>query len=453
MRDPDERIRAYLRSRADVPVPNDLRWPSAADDRQTEPRRWWPIPLAALAAVIVAAVVIRTVLVGTPFGEAASPTPGVNSPFPAAVARMPVVSVAHAVDLLDAGELNGRAVAVAGYFFQTLTRCLPSDAYSGPFDDNCRYVAFADDQDSATLCMVNGCSPPSGIHLEPFFMTETSGPLTWTAEAALPVVLIGHAGDARQWQCAALEQDACATAFVVDRVAWADGTEIPLAPPQTTDADDYTPLAPAMEPAQLEDALPPGAEVLTAAAFRAGDISTIDPRWNLSGDDIVWLVRSIRTDDSETGPTRSVMVSLVDDATGTIRDTHDLALDPAYRPARLWTIATAQGTTCCDGSIGAFYGVRSNDGTQIHESRIGGGAFGSGDTTTFGIGVPLILQPATYSVWVWLAPSDDGAGAPSGECTTDVTLNELDDLMLEATFADDGQDCTLGPPFSPRLSF
>ena len=46
------------------------------------------------------------------------------------------------------------------------------------------------------------------------------------------LVLIGHAGDARQWQCTAATQAECANAFVVDRIDWAAGHDVPLAAPR-----------------------------------------------------------------------------------------------------------------------------------------------------------------------------------------------------------------------------
>jgi len=78
------------------------------------------------------------------------------------------------------------------------------------------------------------CHQPTGTYLEPFFMSETSGDVsTWLTAGATgepaALVLIGHAGDARQWQCTASTQGECANAFIVDRIAWAPGQDVPLA--------------------------------------------------------------------------------------------------------------------------------------------------------------------------------------------------------------------------------
>lgn len=471
MNDSDERVRRYLRSRADVPVPDDLRWPSAADSRRPMTALSSSVRWAGLAAaVVVAAVVIRVAVVsapspdgtgldptGPPASALASATTPVGGEFPSSVAGMPVVSVAQAVEFLQGGDLDGRAVAVAGYFFQAVPSCPAPMRYIGPLEDWCRFVAFTDDVASATLCTYTDnsatCRPPSGTHLAPFLVSETSGALPPALEGKpVPLVLIGHAGDARQWQCAADAQEACGRAFVVDRIAWANGEAIPLTAPEPWNQTTFERLVPRLTMNQATAALGLGDQVLAAAAFRAGDISTVDPRWNLAGDDIVWIVRSTGADAS-VDATRSVTVSLVDDATGNLVDAYNLALDAAYRPARLWTIATANGTECCAGNVWAFYSVRSGDGTLLHDGMIQGAASGREDATTYGPGVPLVLSQGTYSVTVRLASLDRGViGSPTGECSTKVTLSELDDLMLEALFPAEGQTCTFGSPSAPRLT-
>ena len=131
------------------------------------------------------------------------------------------------------------------------------------------------------------------------------------------LVLIGHAGDARQWQCTAATQAECASAFVVDRIAWAEGHDVPPAAPETGDQQTGKPITPRMTLAQVAAAVGLGDDLLTGAPFRQGDIATIDPRWNFAGDDIVWLVRSLGpAAGSGAGETRPETVWLVDDATG-----------------------------------------------------------------------------------------------------------------------------------------
>jgi len=223
--------------------------------------------------------------------------------FPSEVAGLPVISVASADELLRSGKLDGQVVAVGGYFDQVTTSCPYPGRYIGPLEGRCRFVAFTDARTTAQLCQPEGsdgmgCRQPSGTNLAPFFVSETGGDaFSWltggaTGEPAA-LVLIGHAGDARQWQCTAATQTQCANAFVVDRIAWAVGHDVPPAAPQTGNQQTGNVITPRMTLVQVAAAAGLGDDLLTAAAFRAGDIATVDPRWNLAGDNIVWLLRSL----------------------------------------------------------------------------------------------------------------------------------------------------------------
>jgi hypothetical protein len=267
-------------------------------------------------------------------------------------------------------------------------------------------------------------------------------------------VLIGHAGDARQWQCTASTQAECANAFVVDRIAWAEGQDVPLAAPQTGDQQSGKPITPRMTLVQAAAAAGSGDNVVTAAAFRAGDIATVDPRWNYAGDNIVWLVRSLAQGASSQGEeTRPETVSLVDDATGRLIDSHPLNLAADYQPARLWQMATVHGLDCCATNEQAFYRVQSDSGALVYEGLVPGGAGGGPDsTTTFGGsygGGPLVLPAGRYSITSWLASYEGGStGTPRNECSTQVTLGPLDDVALDADYPA-GQACTFRPAPSP----
>lgn len=473
----EDRIRAYMRRRADVPLPDDLRWPNA----EAVPRRRWAIGLASAwgrlaVAGLVMAVVVGSVSLGlaTPTGPAHPATPPASgsalpsgqprdATFPSEVAGLPVIGTANAVELLRSGKLDGQAVAVAGYYDQFTPSCPYPGRYIGPLVGWCRFVAFTDTRAGAQLCQSSGangmsCSQPSGTNLAPFFMSETSGNAwSWltggaTGEPAA-LVLIGHAGDARQWQCTAATQAECASAFVVDRIAWADGQDVPAAAPETGDQQTGKAITPTMTLAHVAAALGLGDDLLTGAAFKKGDIATIDPRWNFAGDDIVWLVRSLgQAAGSGAGETRPETVWLVDDATGKVIDSQPLKLAADYKPARLWQMATAHGIECCAGNVLAFYRVASGAGNVIHEGMVPGGSSGGPDSTTYGGGYgsgPLVLPAGSYSITAWLAPYDGGvAGTPLDECSTQVTLRPFDDVALNADYPPN-QACTLQPAPSP----
>jgi hypothetical protein len=473
----EDRIRAYMHGRSDVSVPDDLRWPTAIPGPRQRwaigsARQWGRLAVAGLVVTVVVVSVFSSLQLPTGPGRPTTPPASgstlstsqpPNATFPSEVAGLPVISVAHAVELLRAGKLDGEAVAVAGYYQEFDPSCPYPGRYIGPLESWCRFSAFADTQAGAQLCEPEGsngmsCHQPTGTYLAPFFMGETSGDVsTWLTAGATgepaALVLIGHTGDARQWQCTASTQSECANAFVVDRIAWAAGHDVPLAAPQTGDQQSGKLLTPRMTLAQAAAAAGLGDNVVAAAAFRAGDIATVDPRWNLAGDNILWLVRSLAQGAPSQGEeTRLEDVSLVDDATGRLISSQPLKLAGDYQPARLWQMATVHGLDCCGNNELAFYRVQSDNGTLVYEGPVRGGESGGADATTFGGSYgsgPLDLPAGRYSITTWLASYDSGTmGTPREECSTQVTLQPLDDVALDADYPA-GQACSFRPAPSP----
>jgi hypothetical protein len=473
----EERIRSYMRGRADVSAPADLRWPTTTPRHR---RPWAPASAGAWGRLAAAGLVLVVVAVGafaalrpTPgpvrptaapaSGSGVSPTPLSVAGFPTQVAGLPVVTVAHALNLLTSDALDGRALAVAGFYQQVFPSCPAPSGYVGPLEHFCALNVFADTLVGAQLCTGDGggmtCREPSGGYLSPFFMSETSGDVSrWLPDGPtgkpVALVLIGHRGDARQWQCSSSTQSQCADAFVVDRIAWAAGQAVPLTAPETGDQQTGKLLTPKLTLAQALAAAGVGDRAVVAAAFRSGDIETVDPRWNLAGDTLVWVVRSLSEDAAQGQESAPETVSLVDDTTGKLLDRHPLALAKDYRPARLWQMATVHGLDCCAGNDEAFYRVQSADGTVLYEGLVRGWASGEGNTTTFGANRssgPLVLPAGQYAITAWLASYSASAGAmgtPRDECSTQITLQPLDDVALNAEYPP-GKACTFGPAPSP----
>lgn len=408
------------------------------------------------SAAVVAAPVATGSPAGTPAQASGSASTTIASPdavFPAQADGLPVVSVAEAAAMIAAGKLDGQVAAVAGYYDQVALSCPYPGRYFGPLESWCGWTAFTDRLEDARLCRSIGdngttCSRPTASNLAPFLMPETGGAVPNVGAGLDPValVLVGHAGDARQWRCAEQSQPACARAFVVDRVAWADGHEVPLTAPQTGDRASGTIIAPRMTLAQAAAAAGIGDTLLTGAPFRARDLASVDPRENLAGDGIVWLLRSLG---QGMGPTRPVTEQIVDDTTGKLIDSLPLALAPGYRPARLWQSATLRGVDCCASGEFPFYRVVSSDATAVYDGMVSGGSSGRDGYTAFGMGYgspgPLVLPAGSYSVTAWLATWDGHrAGAPRDECSTTITLAPLDDRALSADFPT-GKACQISP--------
>jgi hypothetical protein len=435
--------------------------------------------LGALATVGLVALIGTTLLLSQGMGPlrpaAGSPGPAgspVSGAFPSAVAGFPVVSVADALELLHAGKLDGRAVAVAGYYGSATPSCPYAGRYIGPLERWCGFDALTDTEAGAQLCQAEGangiaCHGPTGAYLDPFFVTETTQPGSWLSSAAAggpgapgvpaAVVLIGHAGDPRQWQCLPAMQQACADAFVVDRIAWAAGRDVPFTPPQTGDQITGHVLTPRLSADQVTTALGSGIDIVSGAAVQASQVSAVDPRSNLGGGGLVWVVRTVPHRTSSPGDkTRPETVWLLDDATGKILGSQPLSVEASYEPARVWQTVTLHGTTCCDNDVGAFERVASDAGTVLYEGPVVGGVTGTNDTTTYGGGYgsrPLLVPAGTYSVSLWTGPYSGGVTAsPTQSCSGSIVVQPLDVLIVNADFPA-GRPCSIErrPPPGPLV--
>jgi hypothetical protein len=466
----EERVRSYLKARADVSVPRGILSSALAKrDDNVGSHRFWRfsagVGLASAATLLIVVALALGPFAGPPPGPAHSSNPSavaIGSPaspsasptttsaatpsadFPATVLGMPVVSVSEAVDLLSSGRLDGRAVAVAGYWSAFQPPCPPPNRPFGALEGFCHFIAFTSQKlESVTCCTFNF---PAGVSsLAPFPVEETSGyealqpggstPLE--SGGSTPLVLIGHAGDPRLWFCPPESRESCRRAFVLDRVAWADGHELPVelagwrGTPRELAADD------------LATILPPGSQMLSAVVVPLGDAATIDPRLRSAGNNSsFWVVHAIgpQAAASNSEPTRSVDVYVIHDLTRQLLSTTNLAMDAGYQPARFSVDVRVAGLGM-DGDYAAMYSVGLPGGPTF-ERRIGGSMSHARPWITFGPDYPDILEPGTYTVRAWIT----GVPTPGlHECSTQVVLNSLDDVAIEASFARDGI-CTWGPP-------
>lgn len=489
----DERIADYLRSRSAVSVPPNLlagamqRLPAQSDGRP-----WFRPPrlFAGLAAALVVVLVAVTVFVNlprppvavssassspatsmstSPQASGASPTPTASSvptptleitgsasptgppPMPTTIMGMPVMTVAQASQLLDSGQLNGRAVAVSGYFEMN-----PANSCFGPAYwlqvRPCIYEAFTDAQSDAMLChfQPNGdgtCKGPplsDAPYLVPLFLEGADYAPLRDLRQSFPVraVIIGHAGDPRLWGCPPGKEAECRQVFVADRVAWVNGRDVPVTAIGT---DFYPPLPPVrMTLDEVAAGLGLSGDLVSAIAVDAGSVAQIDPRWNFTGNTVVWVLRSLRAA-TDSGTTRGETLWLVDDSTGQLIGSHDIAAAADYNPARLWISAVEH----CNGSC------RGDEPIPAFELRLGGAVLSSGwaggdrvsgtEITTSEPVLAAVLDPGHYSVTAWLA-NPDQYGNPAeprmDQCSASVTL-DAGHSLLSVDFPA-GETCTFG---------
>jgi hypothetical protein len=467
----DHRVLAYLKSRAAVDVPRDVLPSAMQRSRSERGRTLWGAPMRVtveLAAAVLVIAVIAIVGINLPHQPAVVATPPAStlgpesfvptsepsafvSPapsasagvFPATVDGMPVISVAQADALLKAGKLDGRAVAVSGYFVEEFLPCPAPMRFVAPLEDWCRFVVFTDEPVHTLQCDASGkgCSwgfPDAGTpNLAPYLMTETTGTdALWPLPAgrAPPMVAIGHADDPRQWQCPLEARNQCGNDFVADRIAWLDGSDVVLSP-STSDVSPSMSLSDVVASAGIDG------QVVAAVALKASDVSTVDPRWNFVGDNTVWAVRSLGTDQQPASAdvtTRPEKVWIVDDSNGHPMAIGDLAMASDYRPARLSVTATRQNVSADDRTF-LFYRVETLAGVPIQEMEVGSWAMTERNTTTYGPGLPTILDPGTYKLSVWLSVDNGGqVGPPTDECTSQFSVSALDDITMNADFSQGG---------------
>lgn len=378
--------------------------------------------------------------------SASSSAPAVQSsavggPFPSSVLGMPVVSVADASSRAAEGKLDGRDIAVSGWYAEAFPPCPMLGVYFSPLDDYCLVAAFSDTAAEATACQSGSCQL-GHTPMAPWLMTDTLGELSGAPSASdgtpVPIVVIGHTGDPRAEHCLPGNVARCKNEFVADRMAWANGTYL-ASTSEALRSNGLRHVSPSMTLSDVATLLGAGNQLLSAAAMTADDVRSLDPRWNRMGSDVMWVVRSIATPDAASAdPTSAVTVALIDDATRQIVDTHPLALTPSFNPARLWVTETRHNVDANDDvSFGAFYRV-DQQGLPIVDSELGD-VYGNAASLVTGPDFPLLLDPGAYTLTAWLEHAQPQTGnspsePPIAECSTEQTLNAGDDVLLNAVY-------------------
>ncbi|MDL2335164.1 MAG: hypothetical protein QFC55_03935 [Chloroflexota bacterium] len=330
-----------------------------------------------------------------------------------------------------------------------------------PLETYCGFNIFASQGFAAMTCTPdhNSCSsngPPPGTEvLQPITGGEIGGwralgeamnnsPI-WKSAGYIPAVLIGHAGDPRQWECPTETRPDCARKFVVDRVAWVDGQILPLGavpdqPPTRMTADEAIAVAQA------------GTGAIVAFATHAADVPTLDPRLHEAGETVMWLVRSIAAQGAAADdPTRSATVALIDDATEQLIESLPLAAGADSEPAILRFQATSVAE-CCAGNLWPRYEIDSADGAPVVESQGSGSASGAAtDGTRFHAGAPAVLGNGDFIVHAWLSTGNADDSERQSECQTTITLTNGQEFRVEAAFPQSGPCTFVTPTFEDSI--
>jgi len=326
---------------------------------------------------------------------------------------MPVLTVSAASQLANAGKLNGRMVAVGGYWAEAFLPC-PFKSHAALLEGFCYAAGFADSPDAAVAMTQNTASsfaPIAGPE------TEGTGELNsgQSQDSPAAAVLILHGDDSRVWQCTPNEQRACQRRLVIDRVAWVNGAAIDLTG-QNTD------LSPTLTLLQVSAAgVRDGDQLVTAYLLAATSLNDVDPRFLGSASDLVWYVRAATGSPDADGVIDAV-ARLVSDASSEVVAELPMVVADDYRPGRLVLTSDDRIAGGNDSSY-PRYAVMSG------EVPVALDFLGSGST-------PLAIGPGDFTVKAFRT-DQDGAVVNGPECDLPITVESASDSAYTATFTQD----------------
>lgn len=344
----------------------------------------------------------------------AAPSPTLGPPddrgLPTSILGLPTYTVAGLSQIAAAGALDGRFAAVAGYWAQFALPC-PYMPHQPVILGFCSGGSFADTAEAAQTCCGTGSAPLA--------VAETAGgDRLWAVPGTgAGVVLIVHADDSRQWQCAAADRAACQSRLVIDSVGWVDGASLDLAP---VNADLTVP--PVMTLGQvIAAAVAPGEQLVTAYPLMTRDLNEVDPRFMGQGHGIVWYVRVISgaPDANSTAGGKDV---LINDESGEVVATLPLSVDPAFSAARLEVDSNGWEAS---GNARPRYQV-FKDGIIVAEEWLDSSA------------TPLALEPGGYTLHAYLASDPLAVPRDNRSCDLPLPLIAGDDVGYYADFSGEG---------------
>jgi hypothetical protein len=378
---------------------------------------------------------------------------------PTSVLGLPVVSVGELNHLIAGGRLDGRVAAVRGYWISSIIPSCPAPPrWYSPLEEWCAWQLLSDiaydgaechEESQGTAC--NGIQPPGGaetvrpIILDNYGVEQRITTPDFRHFEPVPVVLVGHAGDARYLQCQSDAVVGCRKAFVVDTVAWSSGKEWPVSMLD----DQYTPQH-SMSVDQVEQTVQGRLAMTTLVQGR--DVPGIDPRLHVVGTDTYWVVRALNG--IVDGNVARADVLAVNDTTGEVVDKTALDVAADYAPALLRTQAT-DPHACCPGGLQPIYRLSDQNGSPIEEGLIGGGgATGDDHSTRWLVGPAAVLDAGNYVLEGWHADVSgpfETWGPPSDTCEKAISLTSGQSFRIEAAFPEQGPCQWREPTFGESI--
>ena len=382
--------------------------PWSAGDPPTQPN-------VALACVVLFLVGCTSTPVPSPTSSASTPASPVAtaapsadlhepSVFPAEVLGLRVHSIGDAKALVAADKVNGRLIAISGYWSSFAIPCpaMPHEAVMSGF---CTGVHFSDSNEVPT--------PGMGDPNAPVLVPETGNPdaILFGGSFSNPsaVVLIAHAYDSRAWQCAPDDLENCRLRLAVDRVAWSNGTLTSLAP-----LNDQ--VAPRLSMSDLTAVTAKSEQLVTAYPLQSTQLNDVDPRLLGWSTGVVWYLRLAKTPADPDGISDGV-VRLVSDATSSVVGELSLASAADYQPARL--VLDSHGGADTSERYPHF-SVKS-DGTILGD-----------DTLDLGT-TPIALEAGSYVLHGFLQ-NNDGSPADGPTCDLPITITAESNVSYRAEF-------------------
>ncbi len=207
---------------------------------------------------------------------------------PTEIMGLPVMTVDEAIAIRDAGR-DDREIAVRGWFHRNLAiRCAaPTVPVDNPLDDWC-----------ISQFLTSEPIVPADVPVPRIDVDFDEIEQRWAVSTEpVEIVTVGHFDDRRAGWCHPTRIEECRNRFVLDRVARAAGSNVPVS--VATDAVDGEPPFDPVRRAVA--AASPEGQILSASAYSPAALAEVEPslreeRPGITDEAVVWSVRVLEGD-------------------------------------------------------------------------------------------------------------------------------------------------------------